>query len=49
MLLECAIRVCSLLQLDTVEGMAFNLLPLRFSSSRCSNLLSLLKMKYVKL
>lgn len=34
--------VCSLLQLDTVEGMVFSLLPLRFSSSSCSSLLSLL-------
>lgn len=40
--LECAIRVCSLLQLDTVEGIVFSLLPLRLSSSNNSSLLSLL-------
>lgn len=43
MWLECAMRVCSLLQLDTVEGMVFSLLPLRLSSSSCSSLLNLLK------
>lgn len=35
--------VCSLLQLDTVDGIVFSLLPLRFSSSSCSSLLSLLE------
>lgn len=35
--------VCSLLQLDTVDGIVFNLLPLRFSSSSSSSLLSLLQ------
>lgn len=40
---ECAMRVCSLLQLDTVEGIVFRLLPLKFSSSSSSSLLSLLK------
>lgn len=35
--------VWSLLQLDTVEGMVFSLFPLRFSSSSCSSLLSLLE------
>lgn len=43
MWLECAMRVCSLLQLDTVEGIVFSLLPLRFSSSSSSSLLNLLK------
>lgn len=43
MWLECAMSVCSLLQLDTVDGIVFSLLPLRFSSSSCSSLLSLLK------
>lgn len=41
--LECAISVCSLLQLDTVDGIVFSLLPLRFNSSSCSSLLSLLR------
>lgn len=36
-------RVCSLLQLDTVEGIVLSLLPLRLSSSSSSSLLSLLK------
>lgn len=43
MWLECAMSVCSLLQLDTVDGIVFSLLPLRFSSSSCSSLLNLLK------
>lgn len=43
MRLECAMSVWSLLQLDTVEGMALSLFPLRFSSSSCSSLLSLLQ------
>lgn len=45
MLLECATRVWSLLQLAMVVGMVLSLLPLRFSSSNCSNLFSLLKKK----
>lgn len=40
---ECAMRVCSLLQLDTVEGIVFSLFPLKFSSSSSSSLLSLLE------
>lgn len=35
--------VCSLLQLDTVDGIVFSLLPLKFSSSSSSSLLSLLE------
>lgn len=46
MLLECATRVCSLLQFAMVVGMVLSLLPLRFSSSSCSNLFSLLKQKH---
>lgn len=46
MLLECATRVCSLLQFAMVVGMVLSLLPLRFSSSNCSNLFSLLKKKH---
>lgn len=45
MWLECAMRVWSLLQLDTVEGTVFSLLPLRFTSSSSSSLLNLLKTK----
>lgn len=41
--LECAISVWSSLQFATVVGIVFSLLPLRFSSSKCSSLLSLLK------
>lgn len=43
--LECAISVWSSLQFATVVGIVFSLLPLRFSSSKCSSLLSLLKGK----
>lgn len=46
--LECAISVWSSLQFAIVVGIVFSLLPLRFSSSKCSSLLSLLKGKQKK-